>query len=93
MNQLNQQKTALAVGLFLGGWHTVWSVLVAIGAGQMIYDFVLWAHMIHLSITIGPFDPLASVTLIAITFITGYVFGYAFACIWNKLHSVNTAAN
>jgi hypothetical protein len=87
MKTLNVQKTALAVGIFLGGFHTLWAILIALGLAQSIYDFILWAHMIHLLITIGPFDGTAALTLVIFTFLTGYMFGYAFALIWNKLHS------
>jgi hypothetical protein len=86
MNQLNVQKTALTFGIFLGGWHFVWSILVALGVAQAIYDFILWAHMIHFQIAIGPFDLIAAVTLIVITCAVGYVMGFAFAYIWNRLH-------
>jgi hypothetical protein len=86
MNQLNQQKTALTVALFVGGWHAIWSLLIAMGAGQAIYDFILWTHMTHLPVVVGPFDFLASSVLVVITFVTGYVFGFAFAYLWNTLH-------
>lgn len=83
---LNPSKVGLAVGLFLGAYHLVWSILVAIGWGQAILDFVFWAHMIHMAITVGPFDVTATATLIVLTFVVGYVIGFAFAWIWNKLH-------
>lgn len=85
MSPLNYRKTALAVGLFLAGFHALWSILVATGAGQMFYDFILWAHMIHVPITIGPFELKAAVTLVAITFALGYLFGFGFAYVWNRL--------
>lgn len=86
MNQFNKKKTALAVALFLSGWHIIWSLIVAVGLGQVIYDFVLWAHMIHLPIIIGPFNLTASLVLIIFTFVVGYIFGFIFAHLWNRLH-------
>jgi len=86
MNQLNQQKTALTVGVFLGGWHLVWSALVALGVGQLLIDFILWAHMIHLQYVVGPFEFSAAAVLIVVTFILGYVSGWTFAYLWNRLH-------
>ncbi len=61
---VDKKKLGLVVGAFLGGWHLVWSILVATGLGQALYNFILWAHMIHLKIVIGPFDLAASATLI-----------------------------
>jgi hypothetical protein len=42
--------------------------------------------MIHLAIVIGPFALMASLTLILITTIFGYVFGSIAALVWNSVH-------
>lgn len=84
---INTNKTGLVFGALLGGWHLVWSLLVLSGLAQAIYDFILWAHMIHLNITIGPFDLAASITLIAITTLFGYLIGVVSAMVWNKIHA------
>ncbi|MFI5205677.1 MAG: hypothetical protein ACHQVK_01940 [Candidatus Paceibacterales bacterium] len=84
MNQPN--KVGLAFGAIIGGWHFVWSLLVFLGIAQAIYDFILWAHMIHLPLIIGPFDPRAALTLILFTTVMGYIFGYIAACVWNRVH-------
>lgn len=86
MQQLHVQKTAVSVGLFLGAFHLVWAALVGFGWAQAIYDFILWAHMIRLPLTVGPFELTAAAALIVLTFVIGYVFGFAFAYIWNTLH-------
>jgi hypothetical protein len=86
MKTLSAPKTALAVGVFLGGWHVIWALLVALNWAQAIYDFILWAHMIHLQLTIGPFDPVAAATLVVVTFAVGCVMGYVFAIIWSWFH-------
>lgn len=89
MNRIEPKKAALSLGLFLGGWHLVWSVLVALGVGQAMIDFIFWAHMIHVDYVVGPFEPGACITLIIVTFIVGYVFGWCFAVIWNRLHKAS----
>lgn len=86
-NMADKSKVGLVAGALLGGWHFVWSILVATGLGQSLYDFILWAHMIHLNVVIGPFNLTASVTLISMTAIFGYVIGYTGAWVWNRLHS------
>ena len=85
---LNANKAGLAFGAFLALVHLVWSILVLLSWGQPIYDFILWAHMIHLPLVIGPFDITAAVTLVVLTAIIGYVMGYVFAILWNKVHKV-----
>jgi len=81
----NPNKVGLVFAILLGGWHVAWSILVATGLGQTLYNFILWAHMIHLSITIGPFDLTASITLIVVTAIFGYVVGYIGSLVWNRM--------
>jgi hypothetical protein len=82
----NPNKLGLVLAILLGGWHLVWSILVATGLGQMLSDFVLWAHMIHLAVRIGPFDVTASITLIVVTTILGYALGYIASLVWNRTH-------
>ena len=59
---------------------------MATGLGQFLYDFILWAHMIHLAVTIGPFDLTASITLIVVTAIFGYFIGFIGSLVWNRMH-------
>jgi len=81
----NPNKVGLVFAILLGGWHVAWSILVATGLGQTLYNFILWAHMIHLAIKIGPFDLTASITLIVVTAIFGYVVGYIGSLVWNRM--------
>ena len=82
----NNHKVGLVVGALLGGWHLLWSILVALGWGQPLINFVLWAHMIHLPYVVGPFDITAAVTLIVLTAVVGYILGYICAWVWNRVH-------
>lgn len=83
---LNSNKVGLVVGAVIGGWHLVWSLFVVAGWAQRMIDFIFWAHMIQPVYVIKPFDPVAAVTLVVITAASGYVFAYAGATVWNRLH-------
>jgi len=83
----DKNKVGLVGAALLGGWHLVWSILVATGVGQALYNFILWAHMIQLNIVIGPFNFAAAATLIAATAAFGYVIGYTGAWMWNRLYA------
>jgi hypothetical protein len=82
----NANKVGLVSGALIGGWHVLWSLLVMFGWAQRMIDFIFWAHMIQPVYVIKPFDPVAGITLIVVTGVIGYVFGYAGAVVWNKLH-------
>ena len=81
----DKNRVGLVGAALLGGWHLVWSILVATGVGQALYHFILWAHMIHVDIVIGPFNLAAAATLVLVTAISGYVIGYTGAWMWNRV--------
>ncbi len=84
----NKNKVGLVLGAMMMGFHALWSVLVLVGWGQSIMNFVFWVHMIHVPYTVGPFDAVAAGTLLVFTGVFGYVMGYVLAIVWNKIHPV-----
>ncbi len=84
MAHLNPRTTALVFGVFVGGLHLVWSVLVALGWSAALVSFALWAHMVSMPFTAEPFDLAAATALVVVTTLVGYVVGYAFALVWNR---------
>jgi len=85
MRPINTVKTGLAAGAMLGLLHSLWAGLVAAGWGQPVLDFVLRLHMIHMTITVGPFDLVTAAGLVALTATIGFAYGLIFAAIWNML--------
>lgn len=83
---ISPNKVGLVIGALIGGWHLVWSLLVLLGWAQQIIDFIFWAHMIQPVYVVKSFNLLAAITLIVITAVTGYTFGFVGAVIWNRLH-------
>lgn len=82
----NPHKVGLVFGAVLGGLHAAWSVAVLLGVGQMMVDFIFWAHMIHIPVIIGPFEAVAALTLVVFTAVVGYIIGYVGTWVWNKVH-------
>ena len=83
----NPQNVALVVAVMLGGVHTLWAILVALGWAQALADFSMWAHMVHANVVIGPFDGSAAITVIVIASVIGYGIGFVAANVWNKVHA------
>lgn len=77
---------ALTLGVLLGGWHLVWSVLVAAGLAQSLLDFIFSIHMLANPYQVTGFDVMKAGILVVITFVGGYGAGYIFANVWNKVH-------
>jgi len=47
--------------------------------------------MVHLQLTIGPFDLVAAATLVFVTLLVGCAMGYVFALVWNWFHRATAA--
>lgn len=73
----------MTLAAFMGGWHLFWSVLVAMGLAQTIYDWVLWIHFLNNPFVIDAFDPTRAALLVGFTTVVGYVGGWLFALVWN----------
>lgn len=86
MKELNEKKVALTVGLFISGWHLIWSLFIIIGLAQILLDFIFWAHMISNPYQITGFTLTQSLILIIVTFVLGCLGGFIFAKVWNKTY-------
>lgn len=83
---INPKKAGLILAVFLGGWHLLWSLLVAAGLAQWLIDFIFWIHFIQRVFVVEPFDAVRALILIAVTAALGYVIGFVFAVLWNRIH-------
>ncbi len=84
--KLNESKTALTLGLLFGGGHLTWSVLMLLGLAQALLDFIFWAHMVSNPFQVTGFSLNQALILVVVTFGVGYMTGWIFAWVWNKLH-------
>lgn len=83
---VDKNKTALAFGAFFGIFHTVWAIMVAIGAAQAFIDWIFGLHFINPPYTVGAFNLGTALVLIIATSVIGYIFGWVLAVAWNWAH-------
>ncbi len=86
MKELDKNKVALITGIFISGFHVVWTVLIVAGLAQTLLDFVFWMHMLTTPYRVTGFSVTQALILIVVTFVVGYVGGWLFAWLWNKMH-------
>ncbi len=86
MHPLSPYRTALVLGLLMGGWHLLWSALVLLGWAQAVVDFIFWMHFLKPIYVVEPFEIGRSLILISVTAAIGAVVGYCFAWLWNRVH-------
>ena len=83
---ISPNKAALVFAILLGGWHLLWSVVVAAGWAQPLINFIFWIHFIRPVYVVENFNIGIALLLIAVTAAIGYAIGWSLAMLWNKLH-------
>lgn len=83
--ELNAHKTGLALGLILVIWHAIWLIIVGIGYGQAALDMVMRIHFLSAPWAVTGFNFVNAITLLIVALVAGYIIGWMFAKIWNKL--------
>jgi hypothetical protein len=77
-------KIALSVGLFLGGLHLVWALMVAL-IPQALQSFLNWIFQLHFLVPVWvltPFNFVNALLLTIVTFAMGYLATLLFLCPW-----------
>lgn len=85
MRKVKESKAALIFGTFAAVMHVFWSVLVFLGLAQQYLNFISGLHFLNNPYKVLPFNLSTAVMLVAVTFVIGYLIGWVFAKIWNKL--------
>ncbi len=83
---LSTKKTGLTLGALVGSIHIVWSLLILFGWARPILNFIFGLHSLSNPYMVYSFDLVRSIELVVLTAIVGYIVGFAFASIWNKIH-------
>ena len=81
MTELNAKRTALSLGILVAIFHT--AGIIAIQSG--LINFAQRVHFISEQITVLPFNITDFIIGVVLAFIAGYIVGWAYSAIYNKL--------
>lgn len=83
--KLKVHETGLALGTMAALMHAVWATMVFLGVAQPFLDWILMLHSLANPYAVLSFDLARSLTLVVVTFAVGYLVGWVFANIWNRV--------
>jgi hypothetical protein len=64
MNRIHPNSFGIALGSFLAMWHTLWALLVWVGAAQRLIDFISRLHMITPPYKVSAFGFVTALALV-----------------------------
>lgn len=82
---LNKNHVGLTVGLFVAFMHLIWAIIIIAGLGQSYLNWIFPLHSISNVFSVIPFSLTNAIILIIISFVGGYIFGWLFAALYNKI--------
>lgn len=82
---VSENRVGLVLGVLVGGWHLLWSLLVAVHAAQSVIDFVFWMHFLKPVLVVEGFSIHRAVVLLAVTTAAGYAVGFVGGVLWNRV--------
>jgi hypothetical protein len=84
-DKINANRLGLTVGYFAALMHLVLIILVALGIANAYLGWILPLHFLSLDVSFVAFDLLTAIMLLIAAFVGGYVAGWVFAYIYNKV--------
>lgn len=83
-NKLQANKVGLTLACLVVVWQLIWILLVAIGKQPML-DWILGVHFLADGMKVLPVNINKAIVSLLVHFVAGYVLGWLFATIWNKI--------
>lgn len=84
-NRLNPIKVGYCVGIVVGMLHLAWALVVGLGYGQSVTDFVYAMHFVQNTLVIRPFELSTAILLVAASSVGGFLIGASYSALWNLI--------
>ena len=84
-NKLNKNSAGLSLGIILVLVHLLWFIIILLGLAQPLLSWIVESHFVKINIEIAQFNFITATLTLIRAFIGGYIIGWLFAFIYNKL--------
>jgi len=88
MKELNKNNIGLSLGIIFVAIHVLWFIILVAGFGQHFLSWIIETHFIKINIEIIEFNLFLGIMTLIRAFVVGYITGWLFAFIYNKLQGV-----
>lgn len=83
--KISKKRIALSLGITFAIFHSGWLVLSLIGVGHLWFRWMHELHFLRLEYEILNFDLLTALLGIGAAFVMGYLVGWVFGFVWEKV--------
>lgn len=83
--KINKNKAGMSLGITFVAFHFTWLVLSFIGVGNLWFRWMNELHFVKANYEILSFDLITALLGLGGAFITGYVAGWVFGFVWEKV--------
>ena len=82
---INKNALGLTLGIFSALMHAIWAIVVGIGIGQNIINFIFPLHFLNVVYQVTSFNFTTMLLLVIMAFVGGHIMGWLFATLWNYI--------
>lgn len=83
--KINKNKAGLSLGITFAVFHSAWLILSLVGIGHLWFRWMHELHFMKANYEMLSFDLLTALLGIGATFVTGYLVGWVFGLVWEKV--------
>lgn len=83
--KINEKQAGVTLGLLFAVLYAAWAVIVGMGLGQVLINWVQGIKFVSFSMLVGTVNWWTAIIGILAAFVCGAIIGWLFAKIWNWL--------
>ena len=85
ISKFNKNSAGLSLGIIFLLIHLIWFGAVIFGFGEELLSQIVATHFIQLTIQVGEFNLGDAIFALIRAFVAGYLIGWLFAFVYNKI--------